>query len=149
MVIVRCAVAFVVLLVGATPLVAQSRASAGRVKVASGEAMVVREGRAIPATVGQVVFESDVLRTGAEGRIGVTLDDDTRISLGPASEARLDRFTYAAADGRFALVVNFVKGVAAYVSGRIGKLSPDSIRLETPNAIVGVRGTTAAIRIDE
>jgi len=33
------------------------------------------------------------------------------------------------------------------VSGRIAKLSPDSIRLETPEAIIGVRGTRLAIRV--
>jgi hypothetical protein len=78
----------------------------------------------------------------------VTLNDDTRVSLGASSEVRLDRFSYGASDGRLALALNFVKGVAAYVSGRIAKLSPDSIRLETPAAIVGVRGTTLAIRVD-
>jgi len=40
-----------------------------------------------------------------------------------------------------------VRGAAAYVSGRIAKLSPDAVRLETPQAIVGVRGTTLAIRV--
>jgi hypothetical protein len=119
------------------------------VKVASGAAFVVREGRAIPATESQVVLEGDVLRTGADGRLGVTLNDDTRVSLGPVSEVRLDRFSYAAADGGLGLVLKFVRGVAAYVSGRIAKLSPDAIRLETPVAIVGVRGTTLAIRVDE
>jgi len=45
------------------------------------------------------------------------------------------------------LVLKFVQGAAAYVSGRIAKLAPDSIRLETPAAIVGVRGTSLAIRV--
>ena len=35
-----------------------------------------------------------------------------------------------------------------YVSGRMAKLAPNSIRLETPGAIVGVRGTTVAVRVD-
>jgi hypothetical protein len=37
--------------------------------------------------------------------------------------------------------------MAAYVSGRIAKLSPDAVRLETPGAIVGVRGTTLALAV--
>jgi hypothetical protein len=45
------------------------------------------------------------------------------------------------------MVLNFVRGVAAYVSGRMAKLAPDSVRLETPAAIVGVRGTTVAINV--
>ena len=120
---------------------------AGRIKVASGSAFVVRGGAAVPAQAGQIVYEADSLRTGADGKLGVTLKDDTRISLGPASEVRVDRFVYAPAEARMGLVLKVVRGVMAYVSGRIAKLSPDSIRLETPAAVVGVRGTTLALRV--
>ena len=135
------------MLAAATPVFAEQPSAAGRIKVASGSAFIVRQGAAIPAQVGQVVFEADGLRTGADGSIGVTLRDDTRVSIGPSSELRLERFVYAPADGGLGLVLKFMRGVAAYVSGRIAKLAPDSIRLETPAAIVGVRGTTLAIRV--
>lgn len=147
----RCLFAVLVLLLVATvPVGAQegTGTEAGRVKVSSGAAFIERGGQSIPATLDQAVFESDVLRTGANGRLGVTLRDDTRVSLGPASEVRLDRFSYASAEGGMQLVLKFVRGVAAYVSGRIAKISPDSIRLETPAAIVGVRGTTLGIRVE-
>ena len=126
---------------------AQPQAAAGRIKIASGSAFIVRAGSVMPAQAGQLVYESDALRTGTDGRLGVTLKDDTRISMGPASEVRVDRFLYAPAEGRLGLVLNVVRGVVAYVSGRIAKLSPDSIRLETPAAVVGVRGTTLALRV--
>ena len=42
------------------------------------------------------------------------------------------------------MVLKFLRGAAVYVSGRMAKLAPDSIRLEAPSAIVGVRGTTVA-----
>jgi hypothetical protein len=126
---------------------AQQPTPAGRIKVLSGSVFVVRAAVAAPATPGQVLFEADTLRTGADGRVGITLNDDTRVSLGPGSEARLDQFLYAPADGRVGLVLNIVRGFIAYVSGRIAKLSPDAVKLETPNAIVGVRGTTLALRV--
>ena len=107
----------------------------------------MRENGLIPARAGQALFEADGLRTGVDGRIGVTLKDDTRVSLGPSSEVRLERFVYAPADGSLGLVLKIVRGVTAYVSGRIAKLAPDSVRLETPTAIVGVRGTSLAIRV--
>ena len=99
----------------------------------------MRRSRPGPETA---VFETDTLRTGADGTVGITLKDDTRLSLGPASEVRLERYVYAPGEGGFAMVLKFARGVAAYVSGRMAKLAPDSIRLETPSAIVGVRGTT-------
>ena len=134
-------------LAAATPALGQQPSAAGRIKVVSGSAFIVRESGLIPARAGQSVFEADGLRTGVDGRIGVTLKDDTRVSLGPSSEVRLERFVYAPADGGLGLVLKIVRGVAAYVSGQIAKLAPDSVRLETPAAIVGVRGTSLAIRV--
>ena len=131
----------------AAPVFAQERPVAGRIKVSTGSVFVVRGGAQIPAQVGQVVFEADGLQTGADGKIGVTLNDDTRLSLGPNSEMKLERFMFQPADSGFGLVLKFVKGAATYVSGRIAKLAPDSIRLETPAAIIGVRGTTLAINV--
>ena len=131
----------------AAPVVAQEQPVAGRIKVSAGDAFIVRNGAQIPAQVGQVVFQADGLRTGGDGKVGVTLNDDTRLSLGPNSELKLERFTYAPADRGFGLVLRFVRGAATYVSGRIAKLAPDSIRLETPAAIIGVRGTTLAINV--
>lgn len=133
--------------VAATAVAQPSQTVAGRIKIASGSAFVVRAGAVLPAQAGQLVYEADGLRTGVDGRLGVTLKDDTRLSMGPGSELRVDRFLYAPAEGRLGLVLNVVRGVVAYVSGRIAKLSPDSIRLETPAAVVGVRGTTLALRV--
>jgi len=133
----------------ATPVLAQQPTAAGRIKLASGSVSIVRTTGTVPAKAGDAVYEADVLRTGADGKVGITLNDDTRVSLGPSSEVRLDKFVYAPAEGNLALAMKFVHGVAAYVSGRIAKLSPEAVRLETPAAIVGVRGTTLAIRTDE
>jgi hypothetical protein len=145
----RVAAVLVLVCAVATPAVAQDRPVAGRVKVVSGDAYVVRDGAQTPAQLGQTLFESDGLRTGAGGKIGVTLNDDTRLSLGPNSELTLERFTFAPADSNFSLVLKFVKGAATYVSGRIAKLAPAATRLETPAAIIGVRGTTLAINVTE
>jgi hypothetical protein len=142
-----CSLALIAVVGASTSPIAQQPVPAGRVKLVSGTAFVVHEGRPIPAKVGDAVFETDALTTGPDGRIGVTLRDETRISLGPSSEVRLDRFLYSPADGGLAFVLKIVRGLAAYASGRIAKLKPDAVRLETPAAIVGVRGTRLAIHV--
>jgi hypothetical protein len=138
----------VAVLATTTPVLAQQPSAAGRIKVVSGSAFIVRQSVTIPAELGQDVFETDSLKTGADGRIGVTLKDDTRVSLGPSSELHLQRFVYEPGSGSLGMVIQFVRGAAAYVSGRMAKLAPQSIRLETPAAIVGVRGTSLAVRVD-
>jgi len=142
-----CGAVLVVAMLSTVPVAAQQAAPAGHVKIATGAAFIVRQNAMIPAKPGDAVFPTDTLRTQANGVIGVTLADDTRVSLGPDSEMSLERYVFAPADGALGMVLNFVKGVGAYVSGRMAKLAPDSVRLETPAAIVGVRGTTDAIKV--
>jgi len=144
---VRSWVAALLFVLMAKPAFSQQPVDVGRIKVVTGSAFIVRAGALVPAQAGQAVFQADGLRTGAGGRVGITLRDDTRLSLGPNSEVRLDRFAYAPAESQVGFVLRIIRGVVAYVSGRIAKLSPDSIRLETPGAIVGVRGTTLAVRV--
>jgi hypothetical protein len=131
-----------------TPVYAQQPAAAGHIKVVTGSAFIVRQNTTLPAKPGDAVYAIDTLKTDADGTLGVTLMDDTRLSLGPSSEVRLERYVFAPAEGGLGMVLNFVRGVAAYVSGRMAKMAPDAIRLETPAAIVGVRGTTVAINIE-
>jgi hypothetical protein len=139
------AVAFVL---GAATAASGQSPAAGRIKMATGEAFIVRTSGIIPAQPGLEVYESDGLRTGPDGRLAVTLKDDTRVSLDPGTEVHLDRFAYAPADGRLGLVLKVVRGLIAYVSGQIARLSRDAIRLETPDAVVGIRGTHLVIRVE-
>ena len=131
----------------ATPAAAQQPVPAGHIKTVAGAAVVVREHGSTPAKPGDAIFATDTLRTAGDGTLGVTLKDDTRLSLGPNSEVKIDRYVYSPGEGGMGMVLKFVRGVAVYVSGRLAKLAPDSIRLEAPSAIVGVRGTTVAIKV--
>ena len=119
----------------------------GVVKIVQGEALVLRGGQTIRATEGLGLAEGDVLRTGSDGRLGALLRDDTRLSLGPGSEIRIDRFVFEPAQGALALVLRLTRGAASYVSGKIAKLAPDAVRVETPVGVVGVRGTHFAARL--
>jgi hypothetical protein len=139
----------IVMCASVTPVKAQQPpVPAGHVKTVSGSAFIVRQNATIVAKAGAPIFATDGLRTGPDGAVGVTLKDDTRLSLGPASEVRIDRYVYAPGEGGLGMVLKFLRGAAVYVSGRMAKLAPDSIRLEAPSAIVGVRGTTVAVRVD-
>lgn len=132
----------------AAPAAAQQPVPAGHVKTVTGAAYVVRGQSTTAVKPGDAIFASDTLRTAGDGAVGITMRDDTRLSLGPNSEVRVDRYVYAPGEGGLGMVLKFMRGVAVYVSGRMAKLAPDSIRLEAPSAIVGVRGTTVAIKVE-
>ncbi len=143
--VVALGTALVAILLGA---VEGAAPSVGLVKVAEGTAVMLRGDQTLLARAGLALLEGDTLRTGADGRLGVVLRDDTRVSLGPETEIRIDRFVFAPAQGRLALVLKMARGIAAYVSGKIAKLSPDAVRVETPVAIVGVRGSQFVAKVE-
>src|SRR3989337_968 len=124
--------AVAVLLASALPASAQGPTGGGGLKSAPGHGTIARKGGA-----GQPLYQSDSVRTGADGQVGITLKDETRLALGPNTDVRLDQFLYSPGQGQLRLVMRIARGLVAYVSGRIAKLAPDAVRLETPSAILG------------
>jgi len=136
------------LLVGANFAAAEEARPIGLVKTASGEAFIVRDGRRLEAHPGLDLMLGDQLSTGKTGALGVILRDDTVISLGPATQTRLEQFVYEPAQGHLALVLRVTRGLIEYLSGKISKLAPGSVRIETPVATLGIRGTHLLARIE-
>ena len=121
----------------------------GRVKVSKGQVSIERAGTAMPATVGAPLQSADVVTTGSDGAVGITMNDDSLLSAGSNSRLALDRFVHdpATNQGRFNLSLN--RGTLTVISGRIAKQSPEAMTVRTPAAILGVRGTEFAVKVDD
>jgi hypothetical protein len=120
----------------------------GSLKTVRGGVVVRRGATAIPAAEGMHLLLNDVLQTSADGQLGAILQDGTRIALGPNTELRIDRFVYEPSDGKFGLLLRLARGVLAYVSGKIAKFAPESVTVETPVGVIGLRGTHFAVTIE-
>lgn len=120
----------------------------GSIKTVEGSALVVRNGSQLEARPGIRLLRSDLLRTGEDGRIGVIFRDDTLLSLGGNTEVTIEEFVFAPGEDRLGMVLRMARGIATFVSGKIAKLKPEAVRVETPVGTVGVRGTRFLIRIE-
>lgn len=143
-----CTGALILVLAGAVTFASAEDSFIGSVKIVQGRAFVQRSSGAVPVTEGLHLLVQDLLHTGADGRVAFILRDGTRISLGSNSEMKLDQFVYEPAQNSYGLILNLTKGVLAYISGKIAKFSPESVKLQTPVGIIGVRGTHLAIALD-
>lgn len=130
-----------VLVLAGIALSAAAPESIGSLRTVKGPVFLLREGAERAVTGAERLLVGDVLRTGEGGSVGLLLRDDTSISLGPQSRLSLEDFTFAPAQGKLSLVARLFKGTMAFLSGRIAKLSPASVKVETPVATVGIRGT--------
>jgi len=137
-----------ILVVGLTLSARGADSIAGSVNTVQGKAVVRRGAESIPASQGMHLLPDDILQTSGDGRLGVILQDGTRIGLGPNTELKIDRFVYEPAEGNCALLLRLTRGVLAYVSGRIARLAPDAVTVETPVGVLGLRGTHFAVSIE-
>lgn len=107
----------------------------------------MRDGEKIPAEADFRLVIGDVLKTGRGAAMGVILHDNTIISMGPRSEMMLSEFLFKPEVGNFAMLVKFFKGTFSYLSGAMAKLSPESVKVETPVGMVAIRGTHFLIKV--
>jgi len=128
---------------------AANAADIGQIKIAKGQVAIERLGKTIPATVGARLQTSDIIKTGADGSVGITMDDDSLLSAGPNSALSLDQFAFDSTTNQGRLDTSLNKGTLAVISGRIAKQSPDAMTVRTPTAILGVRGTEFVVSTND
>jgi hypothetical protein len=119
----------------------------GQVKTAKGEAFVLRGKTRYAAKPGDPIYAKDVVETGKQGSIGITFVDDTVFSCGPDSEVALDRFRFHSAAGANDMFAEMRRGTLSVTSGQITHDTPGALKIETPTAVLAVRGTTFAVQV--
>lgn len=122
---------------------------AGYVKTIRGSASIESSGRSSAISEGSAVRLGDRLRTGADASIGLTLKDNTMLSIGPNSELSIDEFVFSPATDQLGLSARLFSGTLHFISGVIAKLRPSAVRIVTPTATIGVRGTRFVVKTDE
>ena len=121
---------------------------AGEIKNLEGEVQIVRDGATIPARIGQALHVADVVVTGPGSTAGIMLEDDTVLSLGPDSRLELKDFAFDPSNKIFDMALRIMKGSFAYMSGVIGKVAPEKVRVETPDAVISTYGTRFLVSVD-
>ena len=139
-----------VLLAAALGLAAPAfAADIGIVKVSKGAVQLQRGAEKLPVKVGTAVQTSDVILTGADGSAGITFTDNSLVSVGPNSVFAIDKYRFDSTTHAGEFEGNLRQGRLAAVSGKMVKQSPEAMKIRTPSAIMGVRGTEFVVQVDE
>lgn len=138
----------VLLLILTTSAYGASTDHAGIIKSLSGEVTVLREGRLIKAEPNLKLQVGDIIQTGADGKTGLILDDDTVISMGFNSRIAIKSFIFQPSEKKLSFIATVFRGTISFLSGQIAKLAPDLVRIEIPYATVGIRGTHVLVQVE-
>lgn len=121
----------------------------GQVKSVGGDSAIVRGGDHIPATVGAAILEGDGIETGADGAIGITFRDNTVFSAGPNTRASFDQFSFDDTTMEGSFLTAIAAGTMTMATGDLADHDPGSVTVKTPTTVIGVRGTTFAVRVGQ
>jgi hypothetical protein len=124
-------------------------AEIGQIKSTAGQVFLLRNNAQQAAKPGDLVEAADVIVTGANSSVGVTLIDSSRLSAGPNSKIEFKQFRFNPTTQEGESLTQLHRGTLAIVSGQIAKRSPDAMKVQTPTTILGVRGTKFAVKVEE
>ena len=116
----------------------------GHIAKMTGSASIVRNGVTIDVQVGDAVYQSDVLQTGSSSTVGLVLIDGTAFNLSANARLMLNDLTFDASSTSNSSFITLVQGAASFVAGQVAKTG--DMKVATPAAVVGIRGT--AVKLD-
>jgi hypothetical protein len=90
------------------------------------------------------VHRNELVRTGPQAQAEMTLDDNTKLALGPEAELLLDEYAVAAGSDTKTIALKVLKGTLRFLTGNNAS---KSYKIETPSATIGVRGTVFDVYI--
>jgi hypothetical protein len=141
-----------VLLLGLILLAVLARpayAKIGEISQVKGSGVLERGSKVIiDGEVGAGVQSMDTAVT-ANGTMRILFVDETRVDITEQSRLEIDEFVYDPANDIGSLSIKASLGTVRYASGQIAKKYKQNVKIRTPSATIGVRGTDFVMVVDE
>jgi hypothetical protein len=118
---------------------------AGTVEALEGQAEA-KAGQDAPRKLakGAAVFPADVITTPTgKDKAKIVFADGSALEIGPESAVAIREFAYDENDKeKSKQSIGLAKGIVRFVTGKVVAQNPDNLKIESPLALVGIRGTT-------
>jgi hypothetical protein len=126
------------------PVMGSAEPNIGSAAAVQNQVQGVIQGQTQSLSSGSAVYSNEVVRTAEASIAELVFLDNTKLSVGPVSTIRLDKFAYDPTKGTGTVVVNASRGAYRFITG---VQDPRSYEIKTPYATLGVRGTVLEIVI--
>jgi VCBS repeat-containing protein len=130
---------------------AQAGAGAGAAQIIgtvvklTGSATAIRNGVAVELNIGDKVHKGDVVQSGSDSALGISFIDGTAFSLSSNARMVLNDMVYDPNGSANSSLLSLVQGTISFVAGDTAK--DGNMRVETPVATMGIRGTAVLVEI--
>jgi len=111
-------------------------ATVGNITASKNKVHGVVGSRTASIAEGARIYTNEVLRTGRASAVDLKFLNDSTTTLGPVTEARLDKFVYEPGESG-AVVIEATKGAFRFVTG---KKDEKAYQIRTPYGTLDIRG---------
>ncbi len=119
----------------------------GNVATLTGSATVTRNSATTPLLLRDDIFANDLVETAAKSKLGITFNDATTFNLSASAKITIDSYVYQEGGKENGALFDVAKGTVAFVAASVAKTG--DMRISTPTATLGIRGTTGLIEVPE
>ena len=126
-----------------------SYAAIGTVTEEKGSSEIQREKSRLDVKQNLGIESMDIVST-ANGIVGITFKDDTKVRVTEHSKLVIDDFVYdPKSKGAGKLAMKVALGTVRYASGAVAHENNKNVDIKTPTATIAVRGTSFSMTVDE
>lgn len=119
----------------------------GTFKSVTGEVSLTQAATRRLAESGDGLQPADRILTGRDASATFMLKDGTVVSVGPNSTLELAKVQFDTTTQDGSLLLNLLQGTIRVVTGWLGKVHPEQVKVITPTSVVGVRGTDFIVEV--
>lgn len=113
----------------------------GSVVSLKGHVHALRDNIEVPLAKDAEIQRKDIVRTDADGYVRIVFHDETLVAVGKNGELSIEDYFYEANNSDVRTDLWFKNGVFENITGKIGQIAPDKIKLKAKTATMGIRGT--------
>jgi hypothetical protein len=124
-------------------------ADIGKITSHEGSGEVIRKDSGnLVASLSLVIHSYDDVRTG-NGKLEITFRDDSTVKLSANSKLVIDEFVFDPNPKKSKMAFKVAAGTARFATGKLGLVDKNKIKIRTPTATIGIRGTDFTTTVDE
>jgi len=123
-------------------------ASIGKITQAEGPSTITRDTGELQGSTGVGILSMDKVQT-FKGKQVINFIDETKLELESHSRVIIDEFVFDPANDIGSMSIKTGLGTVRYASGQIAKKYKQNVKIQTPTAVIGVRGTDFTMTVDE
>ena len=96
---------------------------------------------------GALLYRGDVIQTGPDGKLEITLVDGTSVNVSSNARIEMSEFVYDPNGHSNSTLLNLTRGTFTFIAGNVAHTG--DMKIDTPLGTLGIRGTAPRIEIME